>query len=133
VLSIQARSIIDFSATYDVTDSRTGERVGALQRKGLKSLLRDEWSLLDAAGQQVGIIEEDSMLMSLLRRFLTNLIPQTFHGSVDGQRVFTFRQRFNPFVLKMELDFSEDSGGRLDRRLGIAAGVLLCAIEGRQD
>jgi hypothetical protein len=30
------------------------------------------------------------------------------------------------------LDFSMDINKRLDRRLGIAAGILLAAIEGRQ-
>jgi hypothetical protein len=33
----------------------------------------------------------------------------------------------------MTLDFSPDPQRRLDRRLGIAAGVLLCAIEGKQE
>jgi hypothetical protein len=46
--------------------------------------------------------------------------------------VLCFRQRFNPFIAKIDLDFSMDTQGRLDRRLGIAAAVLLCAIEGRQ-
>ena len=42
LLSIQARQIIDFSAAYDVYDGSTGSKVGALKRKGMKSILRDE-------------------------------------------------------------------------------------------
>lgn len=42
-------------------------------------------------------------------------------------------QNFNPFTLRYELDFSADVMGKLDRRLGIAMAVLLCAIEGRQN
>ncbi len=132
VLSIQARNILDISATYDVTDSQTGQKVGALRRKGLKSILRDEWLILDVNDQEVGTIQEDSMLLAIVRRFLTNLVPQTFQGAVGGAPVFTFRQHFNPFIQKISLDFSADTSGRLDRRLGIAAAVLLCAIEGRQ-
>ena len=132
VLSIQARSILDFGATYDVSDSATGQKVGALRRKALKSILRDEWLILDANDREVGTIAEDSMLLALVRRLLTNLVPQTFQGKVGETPVFTFRQRFNPFIQKVELDFSVDRGGALDRRLGIAAAVLLCAIEGRQ-
>lgn len=45
----------------------------------------------------------------------------------------TFKQNFNPFVTKIIADFSEDPKGMLDRRLGLAAGILLCAIEGKQD
>lgn len=132
LLTIKARSILDFGATYDVTDAATGQRVGALRRKGLRSILRDEWLILDTNDQEVGKIQEDSMVMALVRRFLTNLIPQTFSGTMGDAPVLTFTQRFNPFIQKIDLDFSMDSGNRLDRRLGIAAAVLLCAIEGRQ-
>ncbi|NOK19611.1 hypothetical protein [Corallococcus carmarthensis] len=132
LITIQARSILDFGATYDVTDAATGERVGALRRKALSSMLRDTWLVLDVDGQEVGKIEEDSMLLALVRRFLTNLIPQTFTGTLGNAQVFSFRQHFNPFIQKIDLDFSLDTQRRLDRRLGIAAAVLLCAIEGRQ-
>src|SRR6185503_8752410 len=47
VLTIQAREIFDFSATYDVVDATSGERVGALRRKGGRSMIRDEWAILD--------------------------------------------------------------------------------------
>ncbi|NOK33895.1 hypothetical protein HMI49_11860 [Corallococcus exercitus] len=132
LITIQARSILDFGATYDVTDAATGERVGALRRKALSSMLRDTWLILDVDGQEVGRIEEDSMLLALVRRFLTNLLPQTFTGTLGGAQVFSFRQHFNPFIQKIDLDFSMDTQRQLDRRLGIAAAVLLCAIEGRQ-
>lgn len=132
VLTIKARSILDFGATYDVTDSATGTRLGALRRKGFKSILRDEWLILDTNDQEVGKIEEDSLALALVRRFLTNLVPQTFTGTMGGVPVLSFRQHFNPFILKLALDYSQDTGGRLDRRMGIAAAVLLCAIEGRQ-
>jgi uncharacterized protein YxjI len=132
VLSIKARNILDISATYDVTDSASGRKIGALRRKGLKSILRDEWLILDANDQEVGNIQEDSLALALVRRLLSNLVPQTFQGTMGGAPIFTFRQRFNPFIQKIELDFSLDRGGKLDRRLGIAAAVLLCAIEGRQ-
>ncbi|MFY1826042.1 hypothetical protein ACN47A_09025 [Myxococcus fulvus] len=132
LLSIKARGILDFGMTYDVTDASTGERVGALRRKGLRSILRDEWLVLDTNDQEIGKIEEDSMMLALVRRFLTTLLPQSFTGTVGGAQVLAFKQRFNPFVQKIDLDFGMDLQGRLDRRLGIAAAVLMCAIEGRQ-
>ncbi|MEO5930365.1 MAG: hypothetical protein ABIR47_10575 [Candidatus Kapaibacterium sp.] len=132
LLLMTARKALDFSGTYDVTDSQTGEKVGALKRKGAKSILRDEWLILDTQDREIGTIMEDSMLMALLRRFATSLIPQTYNGTVNGQPVLTFKQNFNPFVTKLNLDFSMDTGGALDRRLGIAAAILLCAIEGKQ-
>src|SRR5512133_2179967 len=78
VLMIKARHIMDFSAAYDVVDSTTGQKVGALRRKGLASILRDEWEVLDVSDNVIGKLFEDSMGMALLRRFLSNLIPQNY-------------------------------------------------------
>jgi hypothetical protein len=133
VLTIQARNILDVAATYDVHDPATNAKVGALKRKGLKSIIQDEWAILDQNDQEIGFVKEDSLLLALIRRFIINLIPQTYHGEVRGAKVCTFKQNFNPFVIKINLDYSLDTQGLLDRRLGIAAAVLLCAIEGKQD
>jgi len=132
LLRIQARSIIDFSATYDINDSVTGEHVGALRRKGLKSILKDEWVILDNHDTEIGTIKEDSTLMALLRRVI-NIIPQSFNVILGDQTLTTYKQNFNPFVSKINVDFSSDPNMRFDRRLGLAAGILLCVIEGKQD
>jgi uncharacterized protein YxjI len=132
VLTIQARQILDFSSAYDVVDPATKEKVGVLKRKGLKSLFKDEWIFMNAQDKEIGFIREDSVLLALVRRLLTNLIPQKYYGEISGRPVCTFKQNFNPFVMKIRLDFSPDKNNLLDRRLGIAAAVLLCAIEGRQ-
>jgi hypothetical protein len=46
--------------------------------------------------------------------------------------VADLKQAFNPFSYQLNIDFSMDINKVLDRRLGIAAGVLLAAVEGRQ-
>ncbi|MDF2650344.1 MAG: hypothetical protein K0Q73_6149 [Paenibacillus sp.] len=132
LITIQARSAIDFSAIYDVKDGVTGERVGSLQRKGMKSILKDEWVILSPSEREIGLIKEDSALMALLRRFLTNLIPQKFNVEMNGRTITVFEQNFNPMVSKLNVDFSLDTANQLDRRLGLAAAVLILAIEGNQ-
>jgi len=132
VLAIQARQIIDFSAAFDVIDSTTGQKVGALRRKGLQSILRDEWEILDVNDNVRGKLFEDSMGLALLRRFLTNLVPQNYDMLFGETRVADYKQNFNPFTYELNIDFSMDPAGQLDRRLGIAAGILLAAVEGRQ-
>jgi hypothetical protein len=136
VLHIQARQIIDFSAAYDVYDSMGRQKVGALKRKGWKSLVRDEWILMDASDREIGVVKEDSTGLALLRRFVDAVsffFPQKFHVEVAGRPVCLIKQHFNPFVYKLTLDFSANTQGLLDPRMGIAAGLLLAAIEGRQD
>lgn len=134
LLLIRARSIIDFSAAYDVTDAQTQQKVGALKRKGMKSILRDEWLILDAADKEIGLLQEDSSALGLLRRFieLGSLIPQSFTFSMGGQPIGVAKQNFNPFVRKLNVDMTRDREHKLDRRLVAAAVVLLLAIEGRQ-
>jgi hypothetical protein len=129
LLNIKARQIIDFGATYDVIDSTTGEKVGALKRKGLKSILKDEWIIMDSTDAEIARIREDNAILALVRRFLTNLIPQKYNVMFNnGMTACEMKQNFNPFVTKISVNFFSDS---LDKRLGLAAGILLCAIEGK--
>jgi uncharacterized protein YxjI len=133
VLAVKARQIVDFSAAYDVVDSTTGEKVGALRRKGLKSILKDEWEVLDPNDGVIGLLFEDNMTLAMLRRLvLGSLLPQNYDLTINNERVADLKQRFNLFRYEMDLDFSLDSARKLDRRLGLAAAVLLAVIEGRQ-
>lgn len=130
VMTIKARGIIDFSAVYDVVDSKTGKKLGAIQRKGFQSLLKDEWHILDNNDEKVGAILEDNMTMALLRRFLTNLIPQNFSIVIGETEICEIRQHFNPFVYKLDIIFKDNS---IDKRLILAGAILLSLIDGRQD
>jgi len=133
LLHIQARQIIDFSAAYDVIDSSLGQKVGVLRRKGFKSMLRDEWEVLDAYDQPIGLLFEDSIALALLRRLLLGtFLPQNYDLTLGEQRVADLRQKFTLFGYQLMLDFSMDAARKLDRRLGIAAGILLATIEGKQ-
>lgn len=134
LLYIQARQIIDFSAAYDVIDSQGGTKVGVLRRKGFRSIVRDEWEVLDASDQPMGALYEDSLRQALLRRFLLGiLLPQNYDLSISDMRVADLRQKFNLFRYELEIDFSMDTSHLLDHRLGIAAGILLGIIERRQE
>ena len=132
VLTIKARQIMDFSAAYDVVDSATGQKVGAMRRKGLASLLRDEWEVLDVNDNVIGKLFEDSMGLALLRRFLSGLIPQNYDIFFGQTRVADLRQNFNPFTYQLNVDFSMDTARMLDHRMGIAAAILLAVVEGKQ-
>lgn len=131
IFSIQARNIIDFSGIYDVFDE-AGIMLGSFQRKGLKSLFKDEWLVLDTNDNEIGTITEDSTAMALFRRFgpLGPLFPQRYDCTVQGQGVCSFQQRFNPFIQKIEVNFMASS--QMNPDFLMAGGALLSAIEGRQ-
>jgi len=137
LVRIRARRIIDFAATYDVFDVSTGQeyQIGALRRKGVKSLIQDEWLIYNTRDQQIGLIKEESTALALLRRliaFTALFLPQQYDFTIGNHSVGFMKQTFNPFIMKMTADFSQDTQGYLDRRLAASAAVLLCVIEGKQ-
>ena len=132
MLLIQARQIIDFSAYYDIYDSETEQLLGTWQRKGISSIFRDKWILLDANGNQIGEIKEDSLFLALFRRFICNILPQSYGLYIGEQKteVATYGQNFNPFVFKLKVNVLPEC--TLPPQLVLAGGILLTAIEGRQ-
>jgi hypothetical protein len=89
--------------------------------------------VLDANDQIIGMLFEDSPGLAMLRRLLLgSLLPQNYDLTVRDQRVADLKQRFNLFRYELDVDFSFDTARVLDRRVGLAAGILLAAIEGRQ-
>ena len=130
-LSIKARSVIDFSAAYDVVDSRKDQKIGALQRRGFKSMFRDEWIVLDENDNEIGTIKEDSMGLALIRRYVFKFLPQKFHlRDSDENELAELRTHFNPFVHRMTVTVYPDT--TISPYLILAGGLLLMAIEGRQ-
>ena len=132
LICIKARSIIDFGAGYDITDSQTGEAICSFKREGLKSLFKDSWKVMDSSGNQIGTLGEDSGILALVRRFVpfaSLLIPQEFVLST-GTGSIVFTQKMNPLFHKMFVTNIQSSG--LDPRIVLAATMLLIAIEGRQ-
>lgn len=131
LVGIFARQVMDFRAAYDVVDLKTQTKIGAFRRQGFKSIIRDEWVVMDAHDQQIGTMVEDSVVLALLRRFLSNLIPQNFDLLINGNRIVDLKQNFNPFSYHLNITFMTPPD-QFDRRMGLAGAVLLAAIEGRQ-
>lgn len=128
IMQIRARQIMDISAAYDVTDAKTGQRIAVFKRKGLKSILRDEWDVCGPNEEPYGQMVEDSMLLAVVRRFLSNWIPQNYDFNVNGTRVVDLKQNFNPFSYHLNIIME----GQVDPKVAVAGAVLLAAIEGRQ-
>jgi hypothetical protein len=135
LLAIRARQVVDWSAAYDVVDSTEQRKVGALRRKGWSSIVRDQWEVMDEFDQPIARLQEDSTVLALLRRLLSNLIPQRFHleslrGAAVGGPLATLQVRFNPFVYRLDVEVLQRDA--IDPRLVLATATLIAAIEGRQ-
>ena len=133
LLRIKGRNIIDFGAAFDVTDSLNDQKVGVLKRRGWKSLLRAEWDILDPLDQEIGKIREDSALLAIIRRFVGRIIPQGYTFELGGEAIGTARQSWNIFAPTMTVDLTTDPAKRLDRRLVVAAVMLLMSVEKNEE
>jgi uncharacterized protein YxjI len=138
LLSITARSIIDFGATYDITLS-TGERLGSLRRKGLKSsFLRDEWLIFDEDEREIGIIRERGSWVSFFRRYIELVAlfsPQVYDvETTTGKPIGVLRRHFNPFIYRLGVRVEPDAeASGFDDLYVLAMGCLIAAVEGTQE
>jgi hypothetical protein len=130
LLRIRQRNLMDWAGVFDVTDPATGQRLGALRRKGWRSFLRDEWHVLDAADNQVGVILETGP--AWLRR-LFKFLPYSFAMSLAGQPAGTFDQHFSLFTYEATMSLSGWPAAVLDRRMAFAGALLLMAVEAKED
>lgn len=129
---LAAQKVIDFNANFAVIDSTTGVTIAFLRRKGWKSILKDEWLVLDARGMQVGSVQEDSGGMAFLRRVVTNLIPYNYrvmaaHGGAEHQ-MGEIQERFQ--VFGDTYDLRRNPQAPLDGRVLIGLTVCIDALEG---
>ena len=72
ILVIKNRRIAAINMEHDLFDAQSGARLGVVRTRGLRSIFRDHWDLLDADEQPVGEMMEAGPY--LLRRFI-KLIP----------------------------------------------------------
>jgi hypothetical protein len=133
---IKARSLMEFGGRYDVT-TPDGEKIGVLGKVFGKSLLRSTWSIMDANENEVAIAKERSQLWAIVRRVIDavpygDFIPIVFHFRIDrGEQHLGDFTRALGVRDRYTLDLSGDVERTIDRRLGIALGIALDALQSR--
>ena len=134
---IKARALMEFGGRYDVT-TPAGEKVGILGKVFGKSLLRSTWSIMDANEQELAIAKERSVPIALLRRLVDvvpygDFVPIPFHFTIDadgGGHLGDLNRRFGVRDT-YDLDLTGDTARTIDRRLAIALGIALDALQSR--
>jgi hypothetical protein len=115
-----------------------GRVLAHISKNQFSNIFRKKWSAADAEGRPLFIAREDSLIFSLIRRFVpvlqdfmrTNFI---FVLPSEGD-VETIRGEFNrkfTIVDSYVLDLSRDRPPRIDRRVAVAMAVLLDTGESR--
>ena len=133
----QDRKFQPLVATYTVV-TPDGIILGRMKKNYLYDLFRKKWEVVDAQGATLLVAREDSLVRSLLRRFLgplfgflrTNFIlvvPQA--EGIEATRG-EFNRKFT-ILDRYVLDLGPDRPRMIDRRLAVALGVLLDTGEHR--
>jgi uncharacterized protein YxjI len=135
---IKARSVLDIGgARYDVV-AADGGSIGRLEHLFKQSLLRSTWRIVGAAEGEVAVARERSQPLAILRRVVDFVpygewvpIPYDFvllHGERElghfTRKLLSIRDRY-------VLDVGGDTERVLDRRLALALGIALDALQNR--
>lgn len=116
LMFVASRQAIALKRTYDIT-GENGERIGTLRSRGLKSIVRDVWDVLDENEQPIGLLTEDGA--SFLRR-LFPLLRGRWHLEIGGTTIGSLHQVFRFFVKEFVLEVPTGS----DPRLPLAGALL---------
>jgi len=131
---LQDKKFQPINATFTVRD-RGGEVLCRLRKNILYNFFRKRWYCFAPDGALAYVAMEDSIVLSLLRRFLgpmfgllrTNFI--ILPGGTE-QVIGEFNRKFTLFD-RYVLDLSADPSRTLDRRVALAMGVMLDTGERR--
>lgn len=130
----QEKAMQWLEATFTVRDAK-GKPIGRFSKNYLWDIFRKRWNVTDARGKPICIAKEDSVILSLLRRFMgpmygllrTNFV---FLRPTD-EKVYGEFQRKLTILDRYALDLREDKHRELDRRMALALGVMLDTGERR--
>jgi len=127
LLLVKSRQVIAINFSYDVFDTATGEVLGTVQKKGLRSIFRDKFVILDPTGTQIGFMEEQGA--ALLRRMFP-LLTSKHAVVINGQQAAYVRQKFRFFTKEFEVELAPGLG---DPRFVLACALLALIAEARRE
>lgn len=131
---LQDKKFQPITMTYTVRDAR-GRPLARLGKNWLFNMIRKRWYVWAPNGDLLFLAKEDSVILSLLRRFLgpmfgllrTNFI---FLPAGTEDVIGEFKRKFT-ILDRYVLDMTADPQRLMDRRIALALGVMLDTGERR--
>lgn len=129
LLVLKNRRIAAVNMEHDLFDAESGQRLGVIRDRGLRSMFRDTWDILDADERLAGEMIEDG---PAFWRRLVRFLPGRHHVDLGGREVARIRQVFHwwrrEFVLHI-LDVDDP----IEPRLAIACALVAMMADLRRE
>lgn len=130
---LQDQKVHFLNATFTLRDA-DGVVLARFRKNYLYNLIRRRWQLLTPAGEVAWVAREDSIILSLVRRFVPfmSLLRTNFIFQRPGsERVIGEFKRKMTILDRYVLDLGADRARAMDRRIAVALGVMLDTGEHR--
>ena len=129
ILIIKNRRLAAVNMEHDLFDAQTGQRLGVIRTRGLRSLFRDTWDILDADERPAGLMIEDG---AYFWRRILKLIPGRHRIELGGRVVAHITQVFHLFRREFELDILRQDDP-IEPRFAIACALIAMMADLRRE
>lgn len=129
IIVIKNRRFAAINMEHDLFDAPSGQKLGSVRNRGLRSLFRDAWDLLDANDQPVGEMMEDGLYW--LRR-IARMVPGRHRIDLGGREVAWLVQEFHFFRRVFHLELAEVQDP-IEPRFAIACALIAIMADLRRE
>jgi hypothetical protein len=129
VLTILDGGHPDFINYFEVIDVPTGGKLGGIG-VDWSHFFEDAWGIADPQGAILARVREKSTGRAILHDLTEGALPQILNIVVGDRPVAELRQKSVLLGHHLLVDFSPDTSGSLDRRLGLAAAIVIAVHQG---
>jgi hypothetical protein len=129
ILVLKNRRVAAVNMEHDLFDAGSGQRLGVIRDRGLRSMFRDTWDILDADERLAGRMVEDGP--AFWRRLL-RLLPGRHHIELGGREVARIQQIFHFWRREFELRILEVDDP-IEPRFAIACALIAMMADLRRE
>jgi hypothetical protein len=129
ILVIKNRRFAAVNMEHDLFDAQTGVRLGVVRTRGLRSLFRDTWDILDRDERPAGMMIEDG---AYFWRRILKFIPGRHRIELGGREVARITQVFHFFRREFDLDILQVEDP-IEPRFAIACALIAMMADLRRE
>jgi uncharacterized protein YxjI len=144
IFTLRAEKVLDVHGRYFVEDMN-GQLLGMFQKRFAKSLINSTWIIMDTAGNQLFVVQENNMVLAVLRRFIS-FVPYfgdileivikffKYHFQFMDEATNTEVGMYEKITLirdQYKLSMTDEAVAKTDWRVLAAIGVALDALQSR--